>query len=212
MRESENNLSFYSSLIIQMIFVILLFIIYGYLYKLENIGCACSEHPNKDFIKNFTLIALAYFAITAFISIKSIARNMGGVIVQLVSIASFVFFLIFVVYIYYAFDYVRYLTNEKCKCSEDLSREVISVGTMISLFLFLTLLFTIIIIPILISTLTNFLSRIEHFESEVEQTIRNPMRALRSTPDRISKSVKDVGAFLSKSAKKITNVKNKRRF
>lgn len=212
MRESENNLSFYSSLIIQMIFVILLFIIYGYLYKLENIGCACSDHPNKDFIKNFTLIALAYFAITAFISIKSIAKNMGGAIVQLVSIASFIFFLTFVVYIYYAFDYVRYLTNEKCKCSEDLSREVISAGTMISLFLFLTLLFTIIIIPILISTLTALLSRIEVFEGEIEHTIRNPMKALRSTPDRISKSVKDVGAFLSKSAKKITNVKNKKRF
>ena len=83
MRE-ENNLSFYSSLIIQMIFVILLLIIYTYLYKLENIGCECSEHPNKDFIKNFTIIALIYFFITAFVSLKAVAKSMGGVIVQLV--------------------------------------------------------------------------------------------------------------------------------
>lgn len=193
-----------------MIFVILLLIIYTYLYKLENIGCECSEHPNKDFIKNFTIIALIYFFVTAFVSLKSVARSMGGVIVQLVAIATFVFFLLFVVYIYYAFDYVKYLTNEKCKCSEDMSRDIIAIGTMISLFLFLTLLFTIIIIPILLSTLSNLLSRIEVFEEEVENTIRNPMRTLNSTPDRIANSVKDVGRFVKKSAKKIANVRGKR--
>ena len=209
MRE-DNNLSFYSSLIIQMIFVILLVIIYAYLHKLENIGCECSEHPNKDFINNFTIIALVYFFITAFISLKSIAKNMGGVVVQLLAIATFVFFLLFVVYIYYAFDYVRYLTNEKCKCSEDMSRDVIAVGTMISLFLFLTLLFTIIIIPILIITLSNLLDKIEDFESEVEQTIRNPMRTFKTTPDRIARSAKEIGSFVKKSAKKITNVRRKR--
>jgi len=208
--KEDNNLSFYGSLIIQMIFVILLVIIYAYLHKLENIGCECSEHPNKDFIKNFTIIALVYFFITAFISLKSIAKNMGGVVVQLLAIATFVFFLLFVVYIYYAFDYVRYLTNEKCKCSEDMSRDVIAVGTMISLFLFLTLLFTIIIIPILLITLSNLLDKIEDFESEVEQTIRNPMRTFKSTPDRIARSAKEIGSFVKKSAKKITNVRRKR--
>jgi len=126
MKESENNLSFYSSAIIQAIFAILLLIILSYIYKLENMGCECSEHPNKDFIKNFTVIALGYFIITSVISLKSIAKSMGFVVVQLLSIATFVFFLMFVVYIYYAFDYVRYLTNEKCKCSEDLSRDIIS--------------------------------------------------------------------------------------
>jgi predicted PurR-regulated permease PerM len=135
---------------------------------------------------------------------------MGGVVVQLLAIATFVFFLLFVVYIYYAFDYVRYLTNEKCKCSEDMSRDVIAVGTMISLFLFLTLLFTIIIIPILIITLSNLLDKIEDFESEVEQTIRNPMRTFKSTPDRIARSAKEIGSFVKKSAKKITNVRRKR--
>jgi predicted PurR-regulated permease PerM len=135
---------------------------------------------------------------------------MGFVVVQLLSIATFVFFLMFVVYIYYAFDYVRYLTNEKCKCSEDLSRDIISIGTMISLFLFLTLLFTIIIIPILLSTLSSLLSKIEVFEEEVEDTIRNPMKSLRSTPDRIVRSVKEVGSFVNKSAKKITNLRKNR--
>jgi predicted PurR-regulated permease PerM len=173
-------------------------------------GCECSEHPNKDFIKNFTIIALAYFLITAFISLNSIAKSMGYVVVQLLSIATFIFFLMFVVYIYYAFDYVRYLTNEKCKCSEDLSRDIISVGTMISLFLFLTLLFTIIIIPILLSTLSNLLNKIEDFEEEIEDTISNPMRSLKRTPDRIVSSVKDVANFVNKSAKKITNLRKNR--
>ena len=75
MKES-NSLSFYSSVIIQAIFAILLLIILSYIYKLENMGCECSEHPNKDFIKNFTIIALAYFLITAFISLNSVAKSM----------------------------------------------------------------------------------------------------------------------------------------
>ena len=210
MKSNNNNLSFYSSAIIQAIFAILLIIILSYIYKLENMGCECSEHPNKEFIKNFTIVALAYFLITSIISLKSVAESMGYVVVQLLSIATFVFFLMFVVYIYYAFDYVRYLTNEKCKCSEDINRDIISVGTMISLFLFLTLLFTIIIVPILLSTLSDLLNRLEVFEGEIEDTVSNPMRTIQKTPDRILTSVKDVGKFVKKSAKKITNLrKNK---
>jgi predicted PurR-regulated permease PerM len=209
MKGSENNLSFYSSVIIQMIFAILLIIIYAYLYKLENIGCECAEHPNKDFIKNFTLVALSYFLVTSFVSVSSIAKNMGPAVVQLLAMGTFIFFLIFVVYIYYAFDYVRFLTNEKCKCSEDMSRDVIAVGTMVSLFLFLTLLFTIIIVPILISTLSTLLGKIELFEEEVENTVRDPMQTIRKTPGLISKSVNDIGSFVNKSAQKISNVRSK---
>jgi len=211
MKVVENNLSFYSSVIIQMIFAILLIIIYAYLYKLENIGCECSEHPNKDFIKNFTLIALAYFVITSFASLSSVAKNMGPIVVQLLAIGTFVFFLIFVVYIYYAFDYVRYLTNEKCKCSEDMSRDVIAIGTMISLFLFITLLFTVIIIPILISTLSQLIGKLEMFGEEVENTIRDPLQTIKKTPGRISKSVSDIGNFVSKSANKMSNVRAKKK-
>lgn len=207
MKANNNNLSFYSSAIIQAIFAILLIIILSYIYKLENMGCECSEHPNKEFIKNFTIVALAYFLITSIISLKSVAESMGFVVVQLLSIATFMFFLMFVVYIYYAFDYVRYLTNEKCKCSEDISRDIISVGTMISLFLFLTMLFTIIIIPILLSTLSDLLNRLEVFEGEIEDTVSNPMRTIRQTPDRILTSVKDMGKFVKSSAKKITNLR-----
>jgi predicted PurR-regulated permease PerM len=207
MKANNNNLSFYSSAIIQAIFAILLIIILSYIYKLENMGCECSEHPNKEFIKNFTIVALAYFLITSIISLKSVAESMGFVVVQLLSIATFVFFLMFVVYIYYAFDYVRYLTNEKCKCSEDISRDIISVGTMISLFLFLTMLFTIIIIPILLSTLSDLLNRLEVFEGEIEDTVSNPMRTIQRTPDRILTSVKDMGKFVKSSAKKITNLR-----
>jgi hypothetical protein len=210
MKEADNNLSFYSSIFIQLIFVILLVIIWSYIYKLENVGCDCSEHSNKDFIKSFTVIALVYFAITSFISIKSIAKSMGTAIVQLLAFGSFIFFLTFVVYIYYAFDYVRYLMNEKCKCSEDLRRDIIAIGTMISLFLFIILLFTIIIIPILISTLTNLLVKIQDFESEVEEVIKNPVKSIRNTPGRLLNSTRDIGSFVKSTASKLTKGKKRR--
>lgn len=209
MKETDNTLSFYSSGFIQIIFVLLLLIIWSYIYKLENVGCACSDHSNKEFIKTFTIIALAYFAITAFIDVKSIAKSMGIGIVQLLAFGSFIFFLTFVVYIYYAFDYVRYLMNEKCKCSEDLRRDIIAIGTMISLFLFMVLLFTVIIIPILISTLTNLFVKIQVFESEVEEVIKNPVKSLRNSPGRILNSTKDIGSFVKTTATKLTKAKKR---
>ncbi len=210
MKETDSTLSFYSSGFIQIIFVLLLLIIWSYIYKLENVGCACSDHSNKEFIKTFTMIALAYFAITAFIDVKGIAKSMGIGIVQLLAFGSFIFFLTFVVYIYYAFDYVRYLMNEKCKCSEDLRRDIIAIGTMISLFLFMVLLFTVIIIPILISTLTNLFVKIQVFESEVEEVIKNPVKSLRSSPGRILNSTKDIGSFVKSTATKLVKAKKRR--
>uniref|UniRef100_A0A6C0LNR5 Uncharacterized protein n=1 Tax=viral metagenome TaxID=1070528 RepID=A0A6C0LNR5_9ZZZZ len=210
MKETDSSLSFYSSGFIQIIFVLLLLIIWSYIYKLENVGCACSDHSNKEFIKTFTMIALAYFAITAFIDVKGIAKSMGIGIVQLLAFGSFIFFLTFVVYIYYAFDYVRYLMNEKCKCSEDLRRDIIAIGTMISLFLFMVLLFTVIIIPILISTLTNLFVKIQVFESEVEEVIKNPVKSLRSSPGRILNSTKDIGSFVKSTATKLVKAKKRR--
>ena len=210
MKEADTTLSFYSSVFIHFIFVILLVIIYTYIYKLENIGCECSDHSNKAFIKTFTIISLVYFLITAFIPMKEIAKNMGSGVVQLLAFGSFVFFLTFVVYIYYAFDYVRYLMNEKCKCSEDLRRDIIAIGTMISLFLFIILLFTIIIIPILISTLTNLFAKIQDFESEVEEVIKNPMKSIRSTPSRILNSTRDLSSFVKSTASKLTKSKKRR--
>ena len=210
MKETDSTLSFYSSGFIQIIFVLLLLIIWSYIYKLENVGCACSDHSNKEFIKTFTMIALAYFAITAFIDVKGIAKSMGIGIVQLLAFGSFVFFLTFVVYIYYAFDYVRYLMNEKCKCSEDLRRDIIAIGTMISLFLFMVLLFTVIIIPILISTLSNLFVKIQVFESEVEEVIKNPVKSLRNSPVRILNSTKDIGSFVKSTATKLVKAKKRR--
>ena len=210
MKETDNTLSFYSSGFIQIIFVLLLLIIWSYIYKLENVGCACSDHSNKEFIKNFTIIALLYFVITAFIPIKAIAKSMGFGIVQLLAFGTFIFFLTFVVYIYYAFDYVRYLMNEKCKCSEDLRRDIIAIGTMISLFLFMILLFTVIIIPILISTLTNLFVKIQVFESEVEEVIKNPVKSLRNSPGRILNSTKDIGSFVKTTASKLVKGKKRR--
>lgn len=209
MKDTDTTLSFYSSVFIQLIFVLLLVIIWSYIYKLENIGCACSDHSNKEFIKNFTIIALIYFFITAFIPMKTIAKNMGNVIVQLLAFGTFIFFLTFVVYIYYSFDYVRYLMNEKCKCSEDLRRDIIAIGTMISLFLFLILLFTIIIIPILISTITNLFVKIQDFESEVEEVIKDPVKSLKNSPGRLFKSTKDIGSFVKKTASKLTKSKKR---
>jgi predicted PurR-regulated permease PerM len=100
--------------------------------------------------------------------------------------------------------------NEKCKCSEDLRRDIIAIGTMISLFLFMVLLFTVIIIPILISTLTNLFVKIQVFESEVEEVIKNPVKSLRSSPGRILNSTKDIGSFVKSTATKLVKAKKRR--
>ena len=47
-------------IVLRLVIAILFLITYLYIEKLEQIGCECAEHPNKNFVKNFSLFGVVY--------------------------------------------------------------------------------------------------------------------------------------------------------
>lgn len=204
------SISYIGGLVLKLLIFMLLLVILTYLYKLESIGCDCSAHSNTDFIKSYTIISLAFLLFSAFISIDDIYKNFGETIVILFSLVTVVFYIIFVVYIYMTFEYVRHLINEKCKCSEGISRDIIMVGTTIELLLFIVALFTGIIIPVLTEAVSSLVSKIGEFKDDVREGIYDPVKSLQKTPKKLTKSAKDIRKFLKKSAKDLKKLSKRR--
>ena len=198
---SEINMRYIGSLIINLLIFVLITIIYLYINKLEQIGCDCSNNPDRTFIKTYSIVALVFLLFTAFVSIEVIGKMMGSVIAMLYSLLIVVFYMIFIYYIYTTFTYVRYLINEKCKCSEDISREIIMMGTFIELVLFFVTILTMIIIPVLTNSFSYVIANIGNVEKDIKGDIYNPVSSLSKSPRRLIKSTKDIGKFLKKSSK-----------
>ena len=199
--KEQLSLGYIGGIILNILIFILLIIIYAYINKLETIGCECASHSNKEFIKSYTIISLVFLLLTSFVSIKDIVVNFGETIAILFSVITVIFYVIFVVYIYMAFEYVRYLINEKCKCSEGMSRDIIMIGTMIELILFLVALFTGIIIPVLVEAMASIFTRLYTFKDDIRESMYDPISSMKKVGKKVSKSTKDVTNFFKKSVK-----------
>ena len=113
--------------------IFVLALTYTYIDKLEKTGCACSEHKYRKFIKNYPLFAIAYIAIMMFIPPTALVNAFGSVgfwvftvFKVLVGVATIAFFIM-------AIMYTRYLMKEKCKCSEDMRREILFIYSIFEL-------------------------------------------------------------------------------
>jgi len=210
MKQPDLSISYIGGLILNILIFILLIVILVYIYKLESIGCECASHSNKDFIKSYTIISLAFLIFSSFISIADIYENFGEIIAILFSIITIIFYLIFVVYIYLTFEYVRYLINEKCKCSDGISRDIIMIGTMIELSLFMIALFTGIIIPVLIESISSLANKVITFKDDVKEGIYDPIKSIKKTPKRLTNSAKNIGKFFKKSVKDLKKLSKKK--
>ena len=119
------NLGNLLSTIIGIIGVFLLVLVYTYVDKLEKIGCDCSSHPYRKYIKGFSIFAIIYvvfmFIIPASVAIRTFGKDMAFVY----AIAHVIFAILAIVFFVYSLLYTRYLMKEKCKCSEDSRREIL---------------------------------------------------------------------------------------
>lgn len=203
------SIGYIGGVILHILVFILLLMIYTYILKLENIGCKCSDHPNKDFIKSYTIISIVFFIVTSFISLKDVYDNMGEIVAIMFSVFTIVFYVIFIAYIYMCFEYVRFLINEKCKCSDDWRREIIMAGTFIEIILFFIAVLTGIIIPVLTESVVSVLSKASTFRSDVRESIYDPVSSLSKVPNKFRKSARDVSSFLKKSSRDLKKLSRK---
>lgn len=185
--------------IVNLLIFFLLLAVYTYIVKLENIGCICSAHPNKDFIKQFSLIALIYLGIITFVPMSYIIKYLGTVIAGLYAFLTFVFYIMCIVYFYLTIEYTRYLVNEKCKCSQDIRRELIMAGSVIEFSMIFLILLVIIILPIIFNSVSIIVQNMGTVEQEISTAVRNPYKSMKSIPSKLKKASKIVSKIGTQS-------------
>jgi len=182
------NKEFLGILVIKLLVAILLITTYLYIEKLENTGCECAEHENKEFIKKFSLFAFVYYIITLLVNPTSIKMNSSVTMLYLV--VELIFLVTIVFYFYYTVNYTRYLINEKCKCSEDMRREFIMWGSIIELFLIVIVFLNAMLLPVLSNCSANVLDNVSNTKKGIKSVLSDPISNLKNSPKNISKSIK----------------------
>lgn len=129
------NVENMAKLIASMVVIILMVVTYTYIQKLEQIQCQCSEHPYRTYIKNYIIFAVIFLLLTMFITPGMVARTFGVSVAAVLPMVELLFTIATFVFLIYALQYVRFLMREKCKCSEDLRREVLYVWSILQIVL-----------------------------------------------------------------------------
>ena len=173
-------------------------------------GCACAVSPNSSFIKGFTIFAIFYLLLTGFVPESSIKDSMGPNILILYKYIDLIFILVFIYYIYVVFKYTKYLVDEKCKCSEDMRREIIMIGSLIQLLLLVILfvlgVFTTAVFTVLLSVVKN----VEENSDIARNAIRDPIGSFSKIPGTLKKQMDSLNSFVTETGKEIKKIGKKK--
>jgi|APGre2960657423_1045063.scaffolds.fasta_scaffold01125_2 uncharacterized membrane protein YidH (DUF202 family) len=161
---------------------------YTYIVKLEQTGCACADHKYRKFVKTFPLVAVVYIVVFMFLSPAMIFGTFGALgkfahdaIVLLFGLASIVFFV-------FALMYARFLMTEKCKCSEDLRRDVLYVWSMVQIVIIASLVVLMLLSSNIFSNLGATLSTVATKTSDIGHgALHKPVGSARSIPKGLRK-------------------------
>lgn len=177
-----------------MIGVIVLLVIYSYIDKLEKINCDCAVHPSQKFIKNYIVFAVVFLLITAFLPPGRVNSMFGPMYVVVYQVLTFIFAIATFVFYIIAMRYARYLMVEKCKCSEDMRREVMYVWSLLMVVLFILL----VVVGLGVGlaqgaaalALTTGKAGLKELSRTSMEVTSNPIKSLRRVPKSLEKSVK----------------------
>ena len=163
-----------------------------YLYKLENINCICAEHPYAPYLKFYMVISAVLLTVNMFVPflgpIGETASVIHLVFLVIWCVATIVFFLM-------AVRYVQYLVKEKCKCSEDVRRQILYIWSVLEL----TLLALVILLPLFIFVImgivTLFMNTTNMFKSipeSVNESVTNPVKSIQRVPGKLREQLRKV--------------------
>ena len=196
------DLSYIASIVLGSIGIILLVTTYMYIEKLERIGCPCSEHPYRSFIKGYCMFAIAYILITMFIPPKALVKVLGPIGVVVYFVAKVIFTITTLIFFVLAFIYARFLMNEKCKCSEDIRREVMYIWAITEI----VILGAAIVIPFMLynlglalATIVSTVKDIHKNADVIEDITVNPIKNI----SKVAKGLKSSMKAAKKLARKL---------
>lgn len=202
------------NVILNFLIILLLIAIYTYIVNLENKGCECAQSKDSIFIKNFSIFAIVYYIVMMFIPQKLIYKNLGVTAVYLFGIINIIFITVCIYFWFCTFRYTRHLVNEKCKCSEDMRREIIMIGSIIELFLIFFIFIAGLIIAISVSILSTTFSYIKNNETNLGEVLKNPAKSFNKLPSKFKNDISSVGKLVkgtSSNLKKLIKANSKKR-
>lgn len=196
------SVGYIGNIILNLFIFVLLLVVYSYISNLETIGCVCSVHPNRDFIKTFSIVAFVVLIFIGFIPTSVVAETFGKPVAMLFVFIKLMFYIICIVYFYMIIDYTRFLVNEKCKCSDDIRRELIMAGSIIEIVLMFVSLLVIIILPIVVNSVVHITQNMDQFEKEINQDMKSPYKSLKRLPSELKRAAKVPSKGMMKAFKK----------
>ena len=195
------DVAYILSVLINFLGAFLLIITYTYIDKLEKIGCACSVHKYRQFIKGYCIFAIFFILFTMFMPPHLASKTLGSMFGFVYFIMIVLFCVATIVFFVYTLIYVRYLMREKCKCSEDIRREIIFAWSIIEI----ACLSALIILPLMMGVLggtyflgVSLIKDIGNDEKDVMGTLLNPVKAASKFP----KNLKNLPSNMKNSFKK----------
>lgn len=163
--------------------VIVLGLTYTYIDKMEKMGCACSIHPYRDFIKTWSLVALFVVLVGMFAPVR-LVNQFDHSLGRAYGLVSFAFLMVHLVYIVMVLVYIDDLIKKKCACSQDIRRELLYIWNIVrALAIFSGLLF-VVFIPIGATGM----AAINGQGKTIMASTTNPLPALRKLPKSLKKS------------------------
>jgi hypothetical protein len=204
------NIAYIIKLLYSFLVIILLALVYSYITSLESKGCECALAPNVNFIKGFTLFAIIYLLVTAFVPESTLRETFGNNLVILYKYVDLIFILVFIYYLYVVFKYTRYLVDEKCKCSTDMRREIIMIGSIVELILLVILFILGVVTTAILTVLFSVVKSVEENSDVARGAIRDPIGSISKVPKALKKEMSEIGSYLNKTGKEIRKIGTKR--
>lgn len=173
--------------------IVLMVTTYMYIQKLERVACQCAEHPYRNFIKNYILFAIGFLVITTFVPPAAADKLFGANFAVVYKLIQVLYGFATVIFFIYALLYVRYLVKEKCKCSEDVRREVLYYWSVAEIIIIGVILVLPWISKIVLGSLGVMMTATKDLlskESVVREAAVNPFKAARKLPSALKKTAK----------------------
>jgi len=209
---NDFSISYLIKIINAVLTIALLIFVYTYMTSLEAKGCECAISPNSNFIKGFTLFAIIYLIFTGFVSDEMLKENFGATFLFFKVFIDLIFAVVFIYYLYIVFQYTRFLVNEKCKCSVDIRREIIMIGSLIEFALIFILFLLHFIIAVSVSVVFTVIRELNETSGNIRGVIRDPIGSLSKVPSTIKKDIGEISSFVSNTKKELTKLGSKKSF
>jgi len=177
---------------------------YTYIDKLERTGCICSEDKYRSFIKGYSLFVVVYLFATMIIPPSVVANQFGDAGLWAMMVIRPIFSLFNIAFIVLAIMYIRRLTLSKCKCSEDVSREVLYIYYLVEVVLISFSVIIFLLEAIVMGAFALGMSTVDRLGNKSDSiigTITDPIKSLKKLP----KDLGRVSRRVPKDFEKVTS-------